>query len=412
MKLVFLSLLTAASLASPTHAMDLSQEQASALAFTFKEKALKGIFSEPQLLTPLGVWRCYEEDRPEFLGLEYNFFDYTCDLYVVKSLGKVYRYTASAMVHPDTGISNRKYSTYPTLPVLPRSTIISLARQYLAAAGFECDYTVRLAALGERTGYLGQDYYLVWMRPSKGAAILDLNVELEIEPTTGTLLSFLHPLPMAEMPDNVIPAISIDSARGLMLSICSTLLGCNNPTEVEPVHLEATQPFRLRPDNENPLNQVFFTPAEIALGDQNKTILTYFGIFHCGSAGRTMAFNVDAMTGELKCQWETGMIGASADPAPKPLGWDWGSGPISVMNGKKAAAAQNADVSECKPKLPPKTGVKLFIHRGRLNVPIVFDAKSGLIWHELGGKRRYGKPNAALLKALLEVARSISGSAR
>jgi len=339
------------------------------------------------------------------MGTEYQFIDNTCEIKIVKSLGKIYWYEAHQTVDPDTGASNRKYSTYPTLPVLPKSTIVSLAKRYLAAAGFECDYTAWSVNIGEPTGIVGEDFYDIVMRPSKGSAVADLNVRLKIEPTTGTLLDFLHPLPMAEMPDNVIPAISIDSARGLMLSICSTLLGCNNPTEVEPVHLEATQPFRLRPDNENPLNQVFFTPAEIALGDQNKTILTYFGIFHCGSAGRTMAFNVDAMTGELKCQWETGMIGASADPAPKPLGWDWGSGPISVMNGKKAAAAQNADVSECKPKLPPKTGVKLFIHRGRLNVPIVFDAKSGLIWHELGGKRRYGKPNAPLLKALVKVVR-------
>jgi len=381
---------------------EVTEEQALLSATAFRDIALKGYYSEPKLLLPFGEWSrsCIFEPTD---GTEFHFTDFTSSIQVVKQSGRVQIYSTSTYTDPATGATNNKYSTYPTLPVLPQSTIINLAKQYLAAAGFSGDYTVKFVVIGEPTGYIGQDYYFVQMQPSKGAAIFDLNVELEIEPTTGTLLHFLHPLPMAEFPDSVTPAISIDSARGLMLSICSTQLGCNNPTEVEPVYLQATQPFRLSPDNDNPFDQVFFSPAELALGDQNKTILTYFGNFQCDT-GRTLSFNVDAMTGELKCQWETGCYGASAGILHKQLGWNWGLGPISAMNGKKAEVAQNADIAEFKPSAIPKAGVKLFIHRGRMNVQIVFDAKSGLIWHEIGGKRRYGKPNASLVKALVEVA--------
>jgi len=386
------------------HSADISQEQASLLAGSFRTLALKGSFSEPKLLAPLGILNFWQLENADFLGTEFQFIDYTCEVKIVKSLGKIYWYEAHQMVDPDTNLSNRVYPDYPTLPVLPQSTIIALAKQYLAAAGFECDYTARSISLSEPTSIVGENYYEVEMWPSKGAAIADIRARLKIESTTGTLLDFHHPLPSLEFPNNVNPAISIDSARGLMLSICSTQLGCGVPIEEDPIHLEATQPFRQNPETTDPFTQVLFTPAEIALGDQNKTILTYCGVFKCGDRG-SYSFCVDAMTGELKVQWQLGSYGSSQEKALRPMGWDWGLGPISAMNGKKAIVAQNADIAECKPSTIPKAGVKLFIHRGRMNVPIVFDAKSGLIWHEIGGKRRYGKPNASLVKALMKVVR-------
>jgi len=111
---------------------------------------------------------------------------------------------------------------------------------------------------------------------------------------------------------------------------------------------------------------------------------------------------VDAETGRTVAFWTMDFrnVMKNGSRSNVPMSWSGFDKNVNVCGVKEQAMGSIAPVAEQKSR---EKGVPVqLISRNRL-VRADFDPKTGLLWMEQDGKRLYGKPNAALLKALKSV---------
>jgi hypothetical protein len=405
-----LALFSVLTSAEPRNAVDISFDEAAQIALAFQARAARGVLAASEIVSleedPTDETHL-AETRPNLFPQNEFWVDLPHSSYcVLKSDGKI-RHMGLDTVHPSvTDTGNLIATNYPTRSVLGEQTVIELAKEYVAAAGWPGTYRAHGVTL-EAAGNVYYDAYQVELRFVRDGATWDDEITLGIEPTTGLLRKFDHPALLPTAPANMVPAVSADQARSIMLSHLLMSKNVSDANETDPVDLEVWKPEVWR-DSDN-----WLTEGEIAQGGRNEGMLVYQAIIaRADKPWHAWCVFVDAQTGLVKlCQYVSGAGYGLKTPSSPPKaggpsfgGWSWGIGTISIMTKPYSTTVSGADLVRTSPAKPPKSGILVYLHRGRMNVLCRFEPKTGLLWHEGSVKPIYAQPNGPLLKALRKAA--------
>jgi hypothetical protein len=403
MKKCLFSVVSLALLCGLASSQDITQQQASTTITAFKTIACNGYYTSSVLINPTYDNYVYSDDfaiRNPLTFYNMSHGDgYCC---ISKSTGKIGFYCTEITFGNDTNISNVADQNYPSHSTLSQSTVIALAQQYIADAGWTGTYQAHSVKF-YHVNKINQDIYALDMRLVVSGVAVENPIRIEIEPTTGTLMFFNFPEVLTQLPSNLVPSISVTDARATMLSRLSQDLGITSPLEIDVVELQAALP-KVEEGN----TYCTFTTDDRSLAASNQGKLLYHATFRPGSlVGESVEVLVDALTGDFKTYvfhpYEHVLMGSRQKSYPGMF-WNWGQGVTTIMSGKASSQIANADISDVNVVNGPKKGVKMFIQRGRLSVQCEFDPRSKLIWFTRDQVKRYGRPNQALLKALLHLA--------
>ena len=281
----------------------------------------------------------------------------------------------------------------------------TLALAYFHAAGWEEDDLLFREVVPAAEQFNNKSQEAVWRISAQrvhNGVVIDWRhpVELELEPTTGQLASFLVDSRGSELSEPRVPSISLAAARQAMVAEVFRQFRVGTLEESIPMYLCAFDPSHTSTKESD-----FSSAIAVQALRQGKVLLAWDCEVHItdGPRERWARVVIHARSGQLLyIERENGSIGGGKPPkAAVPFRWDWGVGPVEVLASGKAWSTAAGDIENAKPpKTPGKAWVPIVLRRARVLVQAEFDPQSGLVRTRGTARTTYGGPNRSLLDKL------------
>lgn len=368
-------------------------EQAVSLVEALRERGVRGVGSVPQG-QPLSTSAPVVDGTSDPLCFKVRHF--ASSAHVRKSDGHI-------RLYHDSGPLESMSSTW-SANALSVHQVQSLVQEYYNLASATPTDLIFWAVLQEQDGAPMQ-YRIVFSANLAGFPYSE-TCEAEVEHVTGRLIGIDTHLFIPQPPSNTTVNVSEANARQVALAYMAQNKGATVLEESLPLRVVAWKPDY---PVENP--EAFLSTEQVQAAQAGRAVLAWYGKFldHTGSspkggAPRFFEVYIDAHSGQLSEIVTYTAAGGDLSLKP-PHGWDLGLGRLAVGAHDKQQVVPQADVGLVSVKSlagAPK-GDRVTLTRGALSLVCYFDRATGLLTVDRNGRRSFGKPNPALLRALLEL---------
>jgi hypothetical protein len=302
--------------------------------------------------------------------------------------------------------------SWDPLAALRPDVVAPLAEAYYEAAGFTGGLSMKTV-----TPNHSGSAYLLQSVPKHGGVPFhpQFDVTILIDHQTGKLDTLMRTIP-CHPPQNLVPAIDLQTARARMMShLFSIRPHLTQVSEHHQVQLMIWRPLT----RGGPYD--YLTAQQREMAQNNQGMLVYWTWVHDTGeppspklgTGPPYEIVLDAATGRVLYvgAYEGGWGGSGEAPSGElpSLAWDLGDGSLRIFAEGRSVEVRDASVEPVEAAPPTGKEIPVLLHREGRTVRALFDPAAGTLRMERGAERIGGRPDAALLEALRRLAPETSG---